>query len=1034
MAVKQVTKRMLSMLLVLCLVIGSMIILGPQEAHAGQTNLVTNGGFDTVDGWNNTSTDPAVPVAAQSADQAYETVYLLNEDFSGETYSSYLTKNGNSTLTLENGALKVTGSSTGTGVRVHNLPVVAGQTYTISFDVKIDTAGMMTNYYTRSMTGTASAVEKYYSAKALTGACDWKNITIEYTVPAGKDCVQFIIYNNNLAADYIFWIDNLSISSRQEKVDVIRNYVVNEDFSGETYSSYLMKNGNSALAVENGALKVTGNSKGTGVKAHNIPVTAGQTYIFSFDIKIDTPGMMTNYYTRSILSANGSAIEKYYSAKALTGACDWRNITIEYTVPDGKDCVQFIIYDNNLTADYTFWIDNFAMYTEESHKVYSYTEGIGNCGGEEPNNVLVMKEMTKVSYGVLLEAGKEYTYSYKVKTEGTAGVTFSAGTQEVKTSSAADWDTVTGKFTAESAQSNISFTRTGEGSVFIDDVELYAGETPTEPIDVNISFRAAYPQDTWIQMQINVTNEEAIAALKDNTKVYLETEIDGVKQKVSWHVMKNSNGTRLFPHKSTVETIPIDAKTVTIYAGTLSSLSDPASQSNYVPFRIANDLTMSKVNGTWIEGKPEDIKPVKTTISKQSLLAEKEAYRLHLKVSNYEELVAEYGLWSWFEGELKIDGKPTKVRFNLGSGVFATFKSDQNPTAVIPLDITTIVIPAGTEFKDLDGSSARLLVTENELHMNLGKPVNPDVYNDVKLTFESTNGQAGIYVKAEIVAGPDKGKIIGTEAYGNWKSGGIGDASYSADNKTAERKVSYSPVNDTIYISGFPELSTLDAITLKEGTVITPKDTAQNTTPMRLVNTLELVREKEYGRWGVKGQVQTPTSFRDVVISIQKINATSVTLIVESADGSKKTLDKIYGKGAKLSGSAEVVHPTKGAYTDENIVYQVQADGKVSLCVDLVYLDSVEVKEGTIWWPAASSEDQIPVRVKNRIYMDRDEEDEWVIRVGAAGTVKTTGTGSNGGPKSGDDTPIGVYTGILVIAAISTSVCVYLKKKRRQSA
>jgi hypothetical protein len=112
----------------------------------------------------------------------------------------------------------------------------------------------------------------------------------------------------------------------------------------------------------------------------------------------------------------------------------------------------------------------------------------------------------------------------------------------------------------------------------------------------------------------------------------------------------------------------------------------------------------------------------------------------------------------------------------------------------------------------------------------------------------------------------------------------------------------------------------------------------------------------------------------------------------------------------------------------------VQADGKVSLCVDLVYLDSVEVKEGTIWWPAASSEDQIPVRVKNRIYMDRDEEDEWVIRVGAAGTVKITGTGSNGGPKSGDDTPIGVYTGILVIAAVSTSVCVYLKKKRRQSA
>ena len=174
MKTKQVAKKVLSGILAVCLVIGSIIITEPQRAQAGEINLVENGGFDTTDGWYNASGDTDVAMPEQGKEQVYEPAYILNEDFSGESYNSYIQANGASTLSAEEGALKVTGSSAGTGVRVHNMPVVAGQTYTISFDVKIDTAGMMTNYYTRSiLSSNGSATEKYYSAKALTGACDW---------------------------------------------------------------------------------------------------------------------------------------------------------------------------------------------------------------------------------------------------------------------------------------------------------------------------------------------------------------------------------------------------------------------------------------------------------------------------------------------------------------------------------------------------------------------------------------------------------------------------------------------------------------------------------------------------------------------------------------------------------------------------------------------------------------------------------------------------------------------------------------------
>ena len=74
------------------------------------------------------------------------------------------------------------------------------------------------------------------------------------------------------------------------------------------------------------------------------------------------------------------------------------------------------------------------------------------------------------------------------------------------------------------------------------------------------------------------------------------------------------------------------------------------------------------------------------------------------------------------------------------------------------------------------------------------------------------------------------------------------------------------------------------------------------------------------------------------------------------------------------------------------------------------------------------------MRILNRIYLDRDAEDEWVIRVGAVGeapVIDGNATG-NSSPKTGDKTPITVYAGFLTAALVVVCVCERLQKKRRQ--
>ncbi len=148
-------------------------------------------------------------------------------------------------------------------------------------------------------------------------------------------------------------------------------------------------------------------------------------------------------------------------------------------------------------------------------------------------------------------------------------------------------------------------------------------------------------------------------------------------------------------------------KTVKIKAQT--ELKTVQSQTGPVRLNLTDDLILSWNGSEYVEGIPE----ITTNISYRGLITDETAYSLHLTVDNYDDLVTEYGLWSWLEGTIKVNGTDRTVAFQLGSNVLATLPTSQNANAGLPLDTTSIEIPAGTIFTDADGSSENPLKIAN---------------------------------------------------------------------------------------------------------------------------------------------------------------------------------------------------------------------------------------------------------------------------------------------------------------------------------
>lgn len=252
-------------------------------------------------------------------------------------------------------------------------------------------------------------------------------------------------------------------------------------------------------------------------------------------------------------------------------------------------------------------------------------------------------------------------------------------------------------------------------------------------------------------------------------------------------------------------------------------------------------------------------------------------------------------------------------------------------------------------------------------------------YNDVKLSYSGCDGK-GFYLKAQIVAGPDKGKTIGdAKVYGDWKSSASGEIRYNG-NKTMN--VWYSVSGDMIYISGDYDLNTMKKIAFEKGTVLTFLAGSLYAMPIRLANTLTLAKDTRYDRWVNASDVNKKYTFHDVKIGVTRVTGSVLEMKGTFTKNSNKQLKDVYGDWVTLNGAVTLGDPEKGKYTDGQATWSLAGDMLMLYGISAGLMDSIQIKAGTILWPDASCKVQIPIRITNDVVMKRDAQDEWIISKG----------------------------------------------------
>ena len=141
------SKRVLSIVLSIALVLSAITISGPGNVNAnGSDNLVSNGGFDTVSDWKDNSTGTPTAVGEQGVSTVKVPNYIAEQHFEDEAEYKGKWRNQSDGILkyVEDGAnhvLKYTSSSGEKTFDFHNNHTQifeAGKKYTLSYKYKSD--------------------------------------------------------------------------------------------------------------------------------------------------------------------------------------------------------------------------------------------------------------------------------------------------------------------------------------------------------------------------------------------------------------------------------------------------------------------------------------------------------------------------------------------------------------------------------------------------------------------------------------------------------------------------------------------------------------------------------------------------------------------------------------------------------------------------------------------------------------------------------------------------------------------------------
>ncbi len=505
-------KKALSVLLSTAMVVGLIGVAGPKPVKAAdpEANVLTNGDFEDASNASWKDQDGKLVGAQEVVDDVTVHEIVTNGDFEAGNYQSGVNGwqgRGGADLSViadstdaTNKVLQVVSTAGGAQANFYLGKagiLEVGKKYTVSFDVKQTGGnGGFTKYSDSVVGGWTSHEWEAPSSK-------WR--TIEYDIIPTKSTAWAQI-GIQFDAAATFCIDNFSIAWKETKMENVTGDIVeNGDFEAGNYQSGVngwQSRGGADLSViadstdaTNKVLQVVSTAGGAQAnfylgKAGILEV--GKKYTVSFDVKqTGGNGGFTKY--------SDSVVGGWTSHEWEAPSSKWR--TIEYDIIPTKSTAWAQI-GIQFDAAATFCIDNFSItYDAGTQVAKTYTEGIGTCKDAEPDNVLAMKDYTKVTQEGTIKKGNRYDYSFMVKSENAGedlafGVT-AGDNATVPVTVTSEWKKVTGFFTATSDATEFGFTRGGTGTVLVDDVVL--NETAVGPSNhTSMAGGGAYVQEGQI--------------------------------------------------------------------------------------------------------------------------------------------------------------------------------------------------------------------------------------------------------------------------------------------------------------------------------------------------------------------------------------------------------------------------------------------------------------------------------------------------------------------------------------------------------
>lgn len=292
---------------------------------------------------------------------------------------------------------------------------------------------------------------------------------------------------------------------------------------------------------------------------------------------------------------------------------------------------------------------------------------------------------------------------------------------------------------------------------------------------------------------------------------------------------------------------------------------------NKTPFQIVNDVNVAKADGTWTEYNDVELTYTKTASNGQ----------IHFNAQfvsgpDYKQITDEYGDSHWQTiGEVYGDwavravGNVTYTIDGVDKGEQTTYfdlyndnMGDYNANMLMSNDDFIVAVRSGkaAEFTikegtilAVEGNRALRVASDVTMTKNEGEDWDID-YNVVKISYDSfvpdtDRNRVGFYLNAEIISGPDAGRLV-HKVYGSWANPpAIGAMTVTAGSNSDTKAVLYSVCENNgapqIYISGNYAYDDLALVTFTKGTVIVPTRLEATRTPMILANNLKIAATED---------------------------------------------------------------------------------------------------------------------------------------------------------------------------------------------